>query len=79
MILEAKKVIKVHTSILQENNQKMSLKILVTNLIIPLLILQGVSSEHYDFSSGVSNYQKLDIEGNYSYLASKCRGEIFFD
>ena len=55
----------------------MNLKIMVINLLIPLLILQEVSSEHYEFSSGISNYQKLDIEGNYSYLAQMCEGELF--
>ena len=55
----------------------MNFKIMATHFIILLLILQGVSSEHYDFSSGISDYQKLNIENNYSYLASLCEGELF--
>ena len=55
----------------------MNLRIIFKSLIIDLIILQEVSSEHYEFSSGISNYQKLNIQGNYSYLASMCEGELF--
>ena len=55
----------------------MNLKNLVTSLIIPLLKLQGVCSIFDDFSSGIANYHRLNIKGNYSYLASVCGGELF--
>ena len=77
MISEAEKTNIIPYFYFVENIIKMNLKIVLKNLIITLVILQGVCSEHYEFSSSISNYQKLNIEGSYSYLASICEGEFF--